>query len=170
MILDKYYHIFFYLIHSLIKIGRWRYDDPHTNKIRYWYEPQGGQMGSGWSFDGFICQAYLKPEYNTGPVYAFHSEIRSIWTNTIHMDPKPPIIGNDQWISDGVSFYAHRTSMNSTELQPVFRYWNTLKKGVANTNEIRITYLTMKGKSNDDKDRSEWTFDDILFYALPVED
>jgi len=155
---------------NLIKIGRWRYDDPQTNKIRYWYEPEGGQMGTGWVFDGFIFQAYSKPEYNTRPVYAFHSELRSVWTNTIQMDPQPPVIGNDQWISDGVSFYTYKTSMNSTKLQPVVRYWNTLKKGAKDSHEIHITYLTMKEKNNDDKNRSRWTFDNILFYALPIED
>jgi hypothetical protein len=121
-------------------------------------------MGIGWTFDGYILQAYDKLQPHTEPVYAFHSEVRSIWTNTIQMDPKPSIIGNDQWIADGVLFYAYKTSMNSTELQPVLRYWNKLKP---DSNETRIAYITMKEK---DEDRSEWTHHEILFYALPIKD
>jgi hypothetical protein len=127
-------------------------------------------MGAAWSFDGYIFQAYNKPEYNTGPVYAFHSQVRSIWTNTIQMDPQSPATGSDQWVSDGVSFYAYKTSMNSTELQPVVRYWNTLKPNAKDSTETRVTYLMMKGKNSDIKNRSEWTFDNTLFYALPIED
>jgi len=155
---------------NLIKIGRWKHDEAQTKSTRYWYEPEGGHMGTGWIFDGFIFQAYNKSESDTEPVYAFHSEIRSIWTNTVQMDPKSPVIGNDQWISDGVSFYAYKTSLNSTELQPVFRYWNKLKAGATDATETRITYLTMKEEENDDEDQSRWTFDNILFYALPIED
>jgi len=155
---------------NLIKIGRWKHEDPQTKSIRYWYEPEGGHMGAGWNFDEFIFQAYNKSESDTEPVYAFHSEVRSIWTNTVQMDPKSPIIGNDQWISDGVSFYAYKTSLNSSELHPVFRYWNILKEGATDATETRITFLTMKAEDNDDEDRSGWTFDTILFYALPIED
>lgn len=125
-------------------------------------------MGVGWTFDGYIFQAYDKSEPDTEPVYAFHSEVRSIWTNTIQMDPKPPVIGNDQWISDGVSFYAYKTSMNSTELQPVWRYWNKLTSSTTDSTEIRIAYLTMEVKDNNNKDRLEWIRDEILFYAFPI--
>ncbi|CAF1103131.1 unnamed protein product [Rotaria sordida] len=154
---------------NLIKIGRWKYIDPKTKETRYWYEPEGGHMGFGWIFDGFIFQAYNKSETNTEPVYAFHSEIRAIWTNTIQMDPKPPIIGYEQWISDGVLFYAYKTSMNSSELQPIVRYWNKLKPGTTDATETRITYLMIKTENNDFEDQSEWTFDKILFYVLPIE-
>ncbi len=154
----------------MVKIGRWKHEDLQTKVIRYWYEPEGGHMGAGWTFDEFIFQAYNKSETDTEPVYAFHSEVRSIWTNTVQMDPRSPIIGNDQWIPDGVSFYAYQTSMNSTELQPVFRYWNKLKPDATDTTEIRITYLTMKKEDSNDGDQLEWTFDNILFYALPIKD
>lgn len=129
-------------------------------------------MGAGWNFDGFIFQAYNKLEPDTEPVYAFHSEMRSIWTNTVQMDPKSPIVGNDQWIPDGVSFYAHRIPLNCTELQPVLRYWNRLKAGATDATETRITYLTMKEvKDNStDEDGLGWTFDSVLFYGLPIED
>ena len=127
-------------------------------------------MGSGWVFDGYVFQAYNKSEPNTEPIYVFHSEIRSMWTNTFQMDPKCPMIGNDQWISDGVSFYAYKTSLNTTELQPVFRYWNKLKPGTTDATETRITYLTMKQEEINQDDQFEWTFDDILFYALPIKD
>jgi hypothetical protein len=164
------YFLFSFLIQSLIKIGRWKHVDLPTKSIRYWYEPEGGHMGTGWTFDGFIFQAYNKSESDTEPVYAFHSEVRSIWTNTVQMDPKSPIVGNDQWIPDGVSFYAYKTLLNSTRLQPVFRYWNKLKPGATDVTETRITYLTMKEEDNNDEDRSGWTFDNVLFYALPIED
>lgn len=156
----------------MIKIGRWKYTDQQTKAVRYWYEPESGQMGTGWTFDGFLFQAYNKSEVDTEPVYAFHSEIRSVWTNTIQMDPKSPIIGNDQWIPDGVSFYAYRSSFNSTELQPVLRYWNKLKIDATDATETRITYLTTQAieENNDDEDEFEWTFDKILFYVLPIED
>ncbi|CAF2438077.1 unnamed protein product [Rotaria sp. Silwood2] len=134
-------------IKSFIKIGRWKYMDSRSKEIRYWYEPEGGHMGFGWIFDGFIFQAYNKSESNTEPVYAFHSEIRGIWTNTIQMDPKPPIIGYDQWTPDGVSFYAYKTSMNSTELQPIVRYWNKLKPGTTDATETRISYIMIKTES-----------------------
>ena len=129
-------------------------------------------MGSGWTFDGFIFQAYNRSESNAEPVYAFHSEVRSIWTNTVQMDPKSPIIGNEQWIPDGVSFYAYRTSLNSTELQPVLRYWNKLKPGTTDDTETRITFLTMTeaAKGTDDEYGFEWDFDNVLFYALPIVD
>ncbi|CAF1048259.1 unnamed protein product [Adineta steineri] len=127
---------------NLIKIGRWKHEDLQTKTIRYWYETENGHMGDGWTFDKYIFQAYDKTQLNTQPVYSFHSEIRSIWTNTIQMDPKPPVIGNDQWIPDGVSFYAYKTLINSTELQPVVRYWNRLKPGATDLTETRISYLT----------------------------
>ncbi len=129
-------------------------------------------MGSGWTFDGYIFQAYNRSEPNAEPVYAFHSEVRSIWTNTVQMDPKSPIIGNEQWIPDGVSFYAYQTSLNSTELQPVLRYWNKLKPGATDDTETRITFLTMTeaAKGTDDENGFEWTFDNVLFYALPIDD
>ncbi|CAF3432990.1 unnamed protein product [Rotaria sp. Silwood1] len=133
---------------NLIKIGRWKYIDPQTKDTRYWYEPEGGRMGFGWTFDGFIFQAYNKSESNTEPVYAFHSEIRTIWTNTIQIDPKPPIIGYEQWIPDGVSFYAFKTSMNSSELQPVVRYWNKLKPGTTDATETRISYLIIQTENH----------------------
>ena len=104
----------------MVKIARWKYIDPKTKSIRYWYEPEGGRMGVGWIFDEYIFQAYNKSDSNTDPVYAFHSEIRSIWTNTIQMDPKPPLMGSDQWIPDGVSFYAYKTPMNSTGISTCF--------------------------------------------------
>lgn len=127
-------------------------------------------MGNGWIFDGFLFQAYNKSAPDTEPVYAFHSETRAVWTNTVQMDPKSPIIGNDQWIPDGVSFYAYRTSFNSTELQPVLRYWNKLKTGATDLTETRITYLTTKPVDGNEEEELGWTFDSILFYALPIED
>lgn len=124
-------------------------------------------MGFGWKFDGFMFQVYNKSEPDTEPVYGFHSEIRAVWTNTVQMDPRPPIVGSDQWISDGVICYGYRTSMNSTELQPVFRYWNKLQPGITDHIKTRITYLTAKTQDKNVEDHSEWIFDKILFYALP---
>jgi hypothetical protein len=72
----------------------------------------------------------------------------------------------------GVSFYAYRTSLNSTELRPVLRYWNKLKPGTTDATETRITYLTMNevidNNNNEGEDELEWTFDNILFYVLPI--
>ncbi|CAF0884477.1 unnamed protein product [Adineta steineri] len=152
---------------NLIKIGRWKHEDLQTKTIRYWYETENGHMGDGWTFDKYIFQAYDKTQLNTQPVYSFHSEIRSIWTNTIQMDPKPPLIGNDQWIPDGVSFYAYKTLINSTELQPVVRYWNRLKPGATDLTETRISYLTT---DDNNMDPLEWIRDDIIFYAFPIKD
>lgn len=53
-------------------------------------------MGTGWTLDQIIFQAYSKSEYNTEPVYGFHAAVRSIWTNTLQMDPKAPFVANDQ--------------------------------------------------------------------------
>ncbi|CAF3457383.1 unnamed protein product [Rotaria socialis] len=150
------------------EIGRWRYIDPKTKEARYWYQLEGGRMGAGWKFDRFIFQAYNNSATDTEPVYAFHSEIRAAWTNTIQMDPRPPIIGDDQWVSDGLLFYAYKTPMNSTELQPVSRYWNKLKSGATDATETRVTYLTIKTQDEDIDSRLEWSFDKVLFYVLPI--
>jgi hypothetical protein len=45
-----------------------------------------------------------------------------------------------------------------------------LKPGTTDATETRITYLTMKEEDNNNEDRSAWTFDNILFYALPIKD
>jgi len=129
-------------------------------------------MGLGWAFDGYVFQAYSKPVPGTEPVYSFHSEIRGLWTNTVQLDPRSPIIGESQWIPDGISFYAHKSPMNSTDLRPVFRYWNRIRPSLTNDIEVRSTYLTIKVEEEDNNNivRTDWIFDNILFYVLPFDD
>jgi hypothetical protein len=149
-----------------LKIDRWKFVSAKSDQARYWYEPEGGHMGTGWTFDQVAFIGYSKQERNTEPVYAFHTETRGIWTNTLQMDPRPPVIGGDQWISDGISFYAYKTSMDSPLLQPVWRYWNKIKASASDATETRTTFLTMK-KDHIEDILSGWTLDDIIFYALP---
>lgn len=127
-------------------------------------------MGTGWTLDKIMFQAYNKSESDTVPVYGFHAAIQSIWTNTLQLDPKAPIIANDQWISDGVYFYAYETLLNSNELQPVYRYWNKVKSSVKDGSEIRFAYLTTEREDDNEEIREGWTYDSILFYALKIKD
>lgn len=152
-------------IHSLIKINRWKFQTVHSSEVRYWYEPDGGNMGKGWNFDAVAFLAYSKRELGTQPVYSFHSETAGEWSNTLQLDSTPPMIGTEHWISDGISFYTYPTLTNSHELQPVWRYWNALKNS---TSHKRLTFLVVD-KTDFEQERIGWMRDQVLFYALPYE-
>jgi hypothetical protein len=121
-------------------------------------------MGADWIRDGILCEAYIRQKPDTVPIHAFHSETNGIWTNTIQMELTPLPIGNNQWKYDGIPFYAYKTSMNSTLLKPVWRYWNRINYGTEDVREPRRSYLRM-GDIVDD-DLPGWRLDRILFYAF----
>lgn len=148
----------------LVDIAQWKYTDLRTRKVRYWYHILGTSMGSGWIFDRIICRAYIRPKPDTCPIRAYHSEKDGTWTNTLQIESNPMPIGNNQWIYDGTPFYAYKTSMNSSLLKPVWRYWNRINYGTEDVSEPRRSYLRM-GDSDDDE-LSDWKLDRIIFYAF----
>ena len=156
------------MIVSLIRINRWKYEDYSTNEIRYWYEPEDGQMGKGWVFDTVAFLAYGKREPGTNPVFSFHSEMNGEWTNTLQLDSMPPMIGAKQWIPDGISFYTYPIQRNSKELQPVWRYWNGVLNNTDEINQYR-TFLVIHKDGYEEEHPVGWIRDQILFYALPYE-
>lgn len=121
-------------------------------------------MGSGWTFDGILCQGYSRQKPDTVPIQAFHSEEDGIWSNTLQIDMKPLPIGSNQWLYDGNLFYGYRTSMNSSLLKPVWRYWNKINYGTEDVNEPRRSFLQMGDIVNDDL--PDWKLDRIIFYAF----
>lgn len=154
----------FYIHYSLVEIAQWKYTDPRTHEIRYWYDIAGSSMGSGWIFDGILCQGYSRQKLDTVPIHAFHSEGDGIWLNTLQIELAPIPIGNNQWKYDGIPFYAYKTSMNSSLLKPVWRYWNRIKHGTEDANEPRRSFLRMGDIVNDDL--PGWRLDRIVFYAF----
>ncbi len=121
-------------------------------------------MGAGWIFDRILCQAYIRQKPDTVPIQAFHSEAKGIWTNTLQIESMPIPIGNNQWKYDGTPFYAYKTSMNSSLLKPIWRYWNRINYGTEDVSEPRRSYLRM-GDTVDD-DLPGWRLDRIIFYAF----
>jgi hypothetical protein len=157
-------YFFFFAHYSLVPIAQWKYTDPKIQQTRYWYYTADSTMGADWIRDGILCQAYIRQKPDTVPIHAFHSETKGIWTNTIQMELTPLPIGNNQWKYDGIPFYAYKTSMNSTLLKPVWRYWNRINYGTEDVREPRRSYLRM-GDIVDD-DLPGWRLDRILFYAF----
>ncbi|CAF1020239.1 unnamed protein product [Rotaria sordida] len=149
----------------LVPIAQWKYTDPKTHQTRYWYHTTDSAMGDGWIQDGILCQAYIRQKPDTIPIYAFHSEAKDIWTNTLQIDSTLIPIGNNQWKYDGTLFYAYKTSMNSSLLKPIWRYWNRINYGTEDVSEPRRSYLRM-GDIIDD-DLPGWRLEHILFYAFP---
>ena len=139
-----------------------------TNQIRYWYEPEGAHVGKGWVFDRVAFLAYARHEPGTKPVFTFHSESDGEWTNTVQLDPTPPMRAPGQWIADGVSFYTYPTKRNSAELQPVWRYWSILTDDTGIARKKPVTLLVIN-TNQFDQERIGWIRDQILFYALPFE-
>ena len=121
-------------------------------------------MGGGWILDGILCQAYIRQKPDTIPIRAFHSEAKGMWTNTLQIESTPLPIGNNQWKYDGTPFYAYKTSMNSSLLKPIWRYWNRINYGTEDVSEPRRSYLRM-GDIVDD-DLPGWRLDRIIFYAF----
>jgi hypothetical protein len=121
-------------------------------------------MGDGWILDGILCQAYTRRQPDTVPVQAFHSEEKGIWTNTLQIETTPIPIGNNRWKYDGTPFYAYETSMNSTLLKPVWRYWNRINYGSEDVKEPRRSFLRIGDVVEDDL--PGWRLDRILFYAF----
>ena len=121
-------------------------------------------MGSGWIFDGILCQAYSRQKPNTIPIQTYHSETNDIWTNTLQIESRPLPIGNNQWKYDGTPFYAYNTSINSSLLKPIWRYWNRINYGTIDVSQPRRSYLRI-GDIIDD-DLPEWRLDRIVFYAF----
>ena len=154
---------------SLIRINRWKYEDYSTNEIRYWYEPEDGQMGKGWVFDTVAFLAYSRREPGTKPVFSFHSEMYGEWTNTLQFDPMPPLIGAKQWIPDGISFYTYPLARDSKELQPVWRYWDGLMTNSTDEVTQYRTFLVIQKNGYEEEQPAGWIRDQILFYALPYE-
>lgn len=153
--------------YSLVKIGQWKYTDRRTHETRYWYHTVGSIMGDGWVFDRVLCQGYIREKPDTISIRAFHSEAQGMWTNTLQIESNPLPIGNNQWKYDGTLFYAYNTSMNSSLLKPVWRYWNRINLGTEDVSEPRRSYLQL-GDIVDD-DLPDWRLDRILFYAFSPE-
>jgi hypothetical protein len=150
--------------YSLIGIAQLKYTDLKTNQTRYWYNTAGTDMGGGWILEGIIFQAYIRQKPDTVPIQSFHSETKGIWTNTIQLESTRPPLGNNEWKYDGSPFYVYNTSMNSSLLKPVWRYWNRIHHGTEDVAEPRRTFLCMSDIAYDD--RPEWILDRILFYAF----
>lgn len=136
-----------------------------THQVRYWYHTVGSDMGEGWIFDRILCQAYIRPKPDTIPIHVFHSEAKDIWTNTIQTESTLLPIGNNQWQYDGILFYAYKTSMNSSLLKPVWRYWNKINYGTEDVSNPRRSYLRMADTVDDDL--PGWRLEHLLFYAFP---
>ena len=125
-------------------------------------------MGEGWTFDGVAFLAYTRHEPDTIPIYSYHTETAGEWTNTLRTDLVPPAIRRERWIADGISFYAYPSAMNSTLLQPVWRYWSASKDNRLQVNSKRVTFFLINRHSNVSAPPG-WIRDRILFYALPFE-
>ncbi|CAF3095636.1 unnamed protein product [Rotaria socialis] len=149
----------------LTQIAQWKYTDPETHQTRYWYHTVGSRMGDGWIFDGILCQAYTQAKPDTIPIHGFHSESKDIWLNTLQTESKLLPIGNNQWQYDGIIFYAYKTSMNSSLLKPVRRYWNKINYGTEDVSEPRRSYFRMGDLTEDDL--PGWRLEHLIFYAFP---
>ena len=128
----------------------------------------GTVLGAGWIFDRLLCRAYIRQKPDTVPIRAFHSDTRGIWTNTLQIESIPLPIGNNQWKYDGTPFYAYNTSMNSSLLKPVWRYWNRINHGTEDVSEPRRSYLQL-GELSDGDNLPGWQLERILFYAFSPE-
>ncbi len=143
-----------------------KYINPGTNEARYWYQLEGETPSTGWMMEYMIFRAYTIQMPGTEPVYRYHTRIDHIWHNTLQMDQISSVPEFDQWESDSIAFYCYRTLMASEKLQPIRRYWSEYRTSTHSDVPLRMYLLTAE---TEEKEQPGWTFDKVIFYALPPE-
>jgi hypothetical protein len=82
------------------------------------------------------------------------------------MDPISSLPDSSQWYSNGIKFYCYNTSVPSEKLQLIRRYSSQSKVHALFNISLRMYLLTAETEAHE---QSEWTFDKIFMYALPVQ-
>jgi len=141
-------------------------------KSRHFYTISGAERDGliahyphAWQYEGIAYYAfYQNSETGLAPVYRFWSSVTGdhVWT-TSEREKDYLLTGYpDEWIYEGIAFYAYAPGKPPLGTSPVYRFWS---------DKLAAHFYTMDEKERDkliEEYPDVWTYEGIAYHAYPT--